>query len=430
MRRIRNWLWGMLVLVMGALLCVWYVSEADLKQRERAYLAQIERHAPDAHPYAVPSVPDGAPPPHAPADDAEIDALFARWEEASHERVPVTDPTGQPSDMPVLHVLFYERLPHGLPWTPNLEPLCPEYAEALAPYADLIEAVRKHAHHLRPQKGRRMNAVHDMASLLERAAAASVCGGNLDQAADDLVTLLSLPQGYWAGGVARFIECHLPGETLRRDQVDAFVAALGEWEPRTEAAGSLRHARATGLLALGGFGKGDSSQSYFDIAPKARWYHEFLRKTPLEGPWIDQERVAFLGALAEVAPVAGEPFHVLHPKLKKTMYAYRGHTMLTQNKLSDVMSAAKSAALQEVQRDLAILGLLAEYHHGEQGAYPLDLLSLGAHYEVDVPADPCSGAPYHYTVSDDGFLLYGAGLDGVDNQGGGDDIVWRGGRGQ
>lgn len=71
--------------------------------------------------------------------------------------------------------------------------------------------------------------------------------------------------------------------------------------------------------------------------------------------------------------------------------------------------------MRTVERAAGLQLALASYRR-EHGQYPQQLAELGA-AEAANCIDPFGDAPFHYRVTDDGFVLYSVGLDGVDDGG-------------
>ncbi|HUW82703.1 MAG TPA: protein kinase [Phycisphaerae bacterium] len=81
-------------------------------------------------------------------------------------------------------------------------------------------------------------------------------------------------------------------------------------------------------------------------------------------------------------------------------------------------------------RDLAVLSVALAAYRAERGGYPTRLAALAPDFVFKVPLDICSGKPYVYKQTGEGYILYAVGINMKDDGGrtkdeGGDDIVVR-----
>ena len=95
-------------------------------------------------------------------------------------------------------------------------------------------------------------------------------------------------------------------------------------------------------------------------------------------------------------------------------------TPLTSQMLPNFSGMARSRARYEVRLSQARIALALMQFERDQGYYPEALGSL----ILDAPSDVFSGDPLHYESDGETFLLYSVGVNGVDQQGHGDDVVW------
>ena len=80
---------------------------------------------------------------------------------------------------------------------------------------------------------------------------------------------------------------------------------------------------------------------------------------------------------------------------------------------------------EQAQRNLHLAFALAAYR-GERGGYPEKLDALAPKYLEEVPTDLYSGKALIYHPSENGYLLYSVGVNGLDEQGRGHDDTPRG----
>jgi hypothetical protein len=73
----------------------------------------------------------------------------------------------------------------------------------------------------------------------------------------------------------------------------------------------------------------------------------------------------------------------------------------------------------DVESDLTLLALQLEQYRLAHRAYPDKLSDLG----TDLPTDLFADAPFHYRRDPKGYTLWSVGIDGIDNNASGDDMV-------
>jgi hypothetical protein len=96
--------------------------------------------------------------------------------------------------------------------------------------------------------------------------------------------------------------------------------------------------------------------------------------------------------------------------------------------LTRISHSQISTDLAMVQRDLAVVALGLCAYKADNGKYPDSLDVLAPKYLTKVPEDFCSGKPFIYKKTADGYILYSVGENMTDDGGktkgqGGDDIV-------
>ncbi|HRJ70649.1 MAG TPA: hypothetical protein PLS03_00410 [Terrimicrobiaceae bacterium] len=93
--------------------------------------------------------------------------------------------------------------------------------------------------------------------------------------------------------------------------------------------------------------------------------------------------------------------------------------MFSSTLVPTLRSSLHRFAMIDTARNLTIAALaIRRYQIDHGGALPAALEALVPEYLSAVPQDPLAGRPLRYQVLDpDGFLLYSAGLDGIDNGG-------------
>ena len=90
--------------------------------------------------------------------------------------------------------------------------------------------------------------------------------------------------------------------------------------------------------------------------------------------------------------------------------------------LAHMLGSALAANVQghdrmAVHADLLRVAVALREYKVAQGAYPESLEAIAATYPGPLPVDPFSGAPLHYRVEGEGFVLYSVDRDGVDDGG-------------
>jgi hypothetical protein len=148
---------------------------------------------------------------------------------------------------------------------------------------------------------------------------------------------------------------------------------------------------------------------YFDrLAAAAREPNPQARSAQLAE--IERE---LKGSRAEVValPEVGDLFH-----MREEMGDRMGRILIA------TLLPGLEGALNAEQRGAALISLtrlamsLAAYR-ADQGAYPEQLGELAPKYIDPLPTDPGSGGAFHYRRTDDGYELYGVGLNAQDEQG-------------
>lgn len=414
---------GVLLLpVLGALVCAWYVSEANLEQRERKYLAEIARYR-DAPAVSALEV--------TPAVSDKPAGLFEEWIRRFRARLDAMDMYLAPDAR------------GGLPAAdPGDEATCAKLREILGPHSDILEVLRQEAPALRTyveEHGRAgddtdmlRRCLCDMRRSLGYAVSVALCDEDPRRAVRYALAWFAMggddhTLAQESSSLASLAAYHLHGDTMDRATVMAFVSALRQWRPERDLTKATLERLDKGLEVYDAVCDGAKAWPGILGHPfGSSSYGRLLEHTVVARHLAARERVRFLAFMARMTAAAREPAHVFFDHVMASCEAEDPDPPYLQLARYDLSFCASVLARGEARRDLAVLGLLVEHYHGEQGAYPPDLATLGARYGIDVPADACSGAPYQYTASDDGFLLYSRGVDGEDSEDGVDDIVWRG----
>lgn len=81
----------------------------------------------------------------------------------------------------------------------------------------------------------------------------------------------------------------------------------------------------------------------------------------------------------------------------------------------------EAAARNRAHNDATIAAIAIERYRRQHGSLPEDLTELAPGFLPYVPMDPFSGRPLNYIVSEEGYAIYNVGVDGVDNNGEGDE---------
>lgn len=86
--------------------------------------------------------------------------------------------------------------------------------------------------------------------------------------------------------------------------------------------------------------------------------------------------------------------------------------------LKGVTPTLEKIAITDTSQKLVIAAIaIRRYQLGHSGQLPQDLQELVPHYLPSVPLDIMDGNPLRYKRLENGFLLYGIGFDGRDNEG-------------
>jgi hypothetical protein len=126
---------------------------------------------------------------------------------------------------------------------------------------------------------------------------------------------------------------------------------------------------------------------------------------------------------------------------RNSFWRFFDSTQTRLTRMADIMIVMLAPAIQRVQltRDrmlqherLVRVGLALAIYQKEKGTYPTSLAELAPKYIATIPDDLFTGKPMIYRKTDDGYLLYSVGPNGLDEEGRdekseqrGDDIVLR-----
>jgi hypothetical protein len=150
-------------------------------------------------------------------------------------------------------------------------------------------------------------------------------------------------------------------------------------------------------------------------------------------PWFDRDVAYYLGALRAVSGAVSLPYPEARIRIgaialeaEQLPWTYR----ISRQSPEAWIGLLDDRAEHEALFGLAQLGLTIERHAHEMGSVPASLDEIAARLPAGPPTDPFTEQPYIYRTSDDGFILYSVGSNGIDNGGQHShedgDIVWRG----
>jgi hypothetical protein len=140
---------------------------------------------------------------------------------------------------------------------------------------------------------------------------------------------------------------------------------------------------------------------------------------------IDIERQQFLRDVHQISGCLDKPaiqrFQLLKQMIDK-LFQRQGYFRWSYVDLTrTAIGLFKEDAETRAQVAFATTALALERYRLEQGSLPDSLEALTPDYLLAIPNDPFDDAPLRYMLQEDGFILYGVGVDGVDNQGKGMD---------
>jgi hypothetical protein len=149
-----------------------------------------------------------------------------------------------------------------------------------------------------------------------------------------------------------------------------------------------------------------------------RWYDEMVRVGRITdyrqfqqaAEQLDQQISQQAGQLASVGQ-----------KLR-SLATIQGRSQMMATVMTSMMAPSLQAAYRAEYRDtmqfrVTITSLWIAVYHQERGTYPDRLEQLVPNYLPAIPVDLFDGQPLRYRRSDDGYVLYSIGPDGVDNGG-------------
>jgi len=166
------------------------------------------------------------------------------------------------------------------------------------------------------------------------------------------------------------------------------------------------------------------------ISVRARW----LYLGPLGAPWSNQDETYCMETFARLVVFAALPYYEAKPQLDAITREHpkpsRWPPILDHlcNDLGRVHPNFYFRLQADYEAKLNILrtGLCLQRYRQEHGVYPIAPAGSVNAVGGRPPLDPYSGNDYVYKPSDDSFALYSVGANGSDDNGTGDDIVWRG----
>jgi len=91
--------------------------------------------------------------------------------------------------------------------------------------------------------------------------------------------------------------------------------------------------------------------------------------------------------------------------------------------LPNVANATRADVDARQRQDVLQLALALAWRHAETGEYPTSLDELVPRYIERIPIDRFTNEPLVYRLQEDGYLLYGVGENGTDDQGRADDVI-------
>lgn len=153
---------------------------------------------------------------------------------------------------------------------------------------------------------------------------------------------------------------------------------------------------------------------------------------PLGAPWFNADEAAMLATMDRIATAAERPYYQIQDELAsidKELHEPSFTHVFSRMLLPGYMGLLKMQALSEASRDLTRIGLLVEEYAAQHGTYPQTLDEIAPDLGGAVPIDPLSGKPFRYLADNESFLLYGVGMNLVDDAGTPNrrdgDLVWR-----
>jgi hypothetical protein len=86
--------------------------------------------------------------------------------------------------------------------------------------------------------------------------------------------------------------------------------------------------------------------------------------------------------------------------------------------INQTYKARPKLTVNDLENDLLLVTLALQAYHAEHGHYPAELAALVPAELTHIPTDPfTAGQPLHYKLTDQRYLLYSVGPDGIDDGG-------------
>jgi serine/threonine protein kinase len=137
--------------------------------------------------------------------------------------------------------------------------------------------------------------------------------------------------------------------------------------------------------------------------------------------WLNGDAVLSLGILAEIVEISKRPYFEAQEEIKKiTSQLNRKDPFflnwvrypISMSAIPNLLRARMQSAETETYLNLNLLALGIKQYRKDHGTFPETLESLAPQYMAAVPVDPITNEPFVYQYDEDGYTLYGAGIDG------------------
>ena len=158
----------------------------------------------------------------------------------------------------------------------------------------------------------------------------------------------------------------------------------------------------------------------YDLSGLLRFWALFYSSRPLRF-WINGDAILSLGLLAEMVESTRKPYFEAQADVIRisdqlgrldSFFHNWVRYPIAMRSIPNLMRSRVQSAETETYLKLNLLALGIKQYHGDHGAFPEALDALAPHYLVSVPVDPITNEPVAYQYDEDGYTLYGAGIDG------------------
>lgn len=213
----------------------------------------------------------------------------------------------------------------------------------------------------------------------------------------------------------------LPSEGLSPDLTRSLIAYVGHQDTRQNFADCYSGEAFFGLEAFDQMREGNA-QSFISSNGASPTEIMFMNVygSVLARPWLNMDEEAYAETMAEIQEASRLPYYeaaLLMEQVNRDIESLPITRVWSRQILPALPRAIEAQARDEAMLQLMRVGLSVELYRAENGSYPVSLDALTPTLGGSLPIDPYTGQPLVYRTSGEGFVLYSAGQNRVDDGG-------------